>query len=369
MKVYKLFISIVLIISISSFFLSGVRRESVEKLAINSAIGYDLEENAQGIKIRSATASRYMVTENEVESMNVTSRGRTIPELREERQRKLDKKILLGLEKVYIISDEYARYGIKDIMDSFFRNPDVKDSTLLCICEGKAEDIMNTKLEGYPSAGDYIEGLIRYSRELNFFPDNYKLIDAYLRLDAEGRNLVLPYIKVEENTIVISGLALFKEDKMVGLLPMGRTKQHNVLRENNLMGLITIQENSDKYLGIYGKSKRKVKCYKENDKYRFVINLKITGDIITNEYEAMLINKPDKKKEAEDKLKANLEKELRAFLENLKSEYKVDTLELGRVAAAKYGRKTGVDWNEIVSNSEIDVNVTVKIAKFGRGDY
>jgi Ger(x)C family germination protein len=369
MKIYKLFISVVIVISVVSFFIAGVRREPVEKLAVNSALGYDLQESSQGMIMRSSTASRYMVTENKVESINITSKGKTIPEAREERQRKIDKKILLGLEKVYIISDSYAKHGIRDIMDSFFRNPDIRDSTMLCVCEGKAEDIMNIKIKGYASAGDYIEGLIKYSRELNFYPDNYKLIDAYLRIGEEGRNLVLPYIIAKEDLIEIAGLALFKDDKMIGVVPNDKTKYHNLLRENNLIGLVSIQESSDKYLSILGRSKRKVRCYKENDKYKFSINLKITGDIVANEYEPMFIDKLQKKKEIEAKLKANLEKELQAYIENLKSEYKADTLELGRVAAAKYGRDTGVDWNEVVSDSDIDVNVSIKIRRFGRGDF
>jgi Ger(x)C family germination protein len=369
MKIYKLFISVVIVISIISFFSAGVNREPVEKLAINSAIGYDIQEDSQGMIIRSDTVSRYLVMENKVESENITGTAKTTTETREEIQRKVDNRLLLGLEKVYIIGDNYAKHGINDIMDGFFRNPEIRDSTLLCVCEGKAEEIMNIKIKEHASAGDFIEGLIKYSKELNFFPDNYKLIDAYLRIDEEGRNLVLPYITVKENMIEISGLALFKGDKMIGVVPKGKIKEHNLLRENNLIGIIVIQENSDKYITLYGKSKRKVRCYKENDKYKFVINLKITGDVTVNEYERMLIEKPEKKEEIEAKIKANLEKELQDYIGSLKSEYKADTLELGRIAAAKYGRDTGVDWNEVVSNSDIEVKVSIRIGKFGRGDF
>lgn len=38
-------------------------------------------------------------------------------------------------------------------------------------------------------------------------------------------------------------------------------------------------------------------------------------------------------------------------------------------AAAKYGRETGIDWNEEVSNADIKVNVVVKIDKIGTGQY
>jgi Ger(x)C family germination protein len=369
MRARKFFLITISIIATISFFTAGVQREPVEKLAISSAIGYDLEENLEGVKIRSIVVSQYILKEDKESSRTIITKGKTIPETREERQSKIDKRFLLGLEKVYIISEEYAKFGIKDIIDGLFRNPDVRDSALLCVCKGKAEDIMKVQVEGYPSSGDFIEGLIKYSREVNFFPENYKLIDAYVRLAAEGRNLVLPYIEIEENAIKLSGLVLFKGDKMTNIVPINEVSIHNLLRENNVMGLLTLQENPEKYLDFFGKSKRKVKCYKEGDRYKFIINLKMVGDIVSNQYEPALFSKPEKKKEIEGLLKDKLEKEAEEFLEKLKSEHKVDCLELGRIAAAKYGRGTGVDWNEIFSNSEIEVNATIKIDRFGRGDY
>jgi hypothetical protein len=95
----------------------------------------------------------------------------------------------------------------------------------------------------------------------------------------------------------------------------------------------------------------------------------MAGDIIVNQYAPMLINKLEKKEEIERLLKENLEKEANMFVKKLQTEHKVDCLELGRIAAAKYGRGTGVDWNEVFLNSDIEVNVNIKINRYGRGDY
>lgn len=369
MRTRKFFLFTIAILAAVSFFTSGVKREPVEKLAIASALGYDLKKNMGGVEIRSVAVSQYVLQNDKESSRTIVTKGKTIPETREERQSRIDKRYLLGLEKVYVISEEYAEYGIDDIIDGFFRNAEIRDSSFLCVCKGKAEDILKIQVEGYPSAGDFIEGLIKYSRELNFFPDNYKLIDAYVRIGAEGRNLVIPYIEIEENTIKISGLALFKKNKMVAIVPMNEVKIHNLLRESNVMGLLTLEESPQKYLNFFGKSKRKVKCYKEGDKYKFIINLKMTGDIINNQYAPTLVKNLDKKEEIEGLLKENLEKEANRFVKKLQTEHKVDCLELGRIAAAKYGRGTGVDWNEVFLNSDVEVNVNIKINRYGRGDY
>ena len=47
-------------------------------------------------------------------------------------------------------------------------------------------------------------------------------------------------------------------------------------------------------------------------------------------------------------------------------------MELGRIAAANFGRGTGVDWNKVICNTDltnIKVNVKVKVDNMGRGDY
>ena len=57
------------------------------------------------------------------------------------------------------------------------------------------------------------------------------------------------------------------------------------------------------------------------------------------------------------------------YINKAKNEYKTDILELGRVAAAKYGRQVGVDWSKVVSESNIEVDVKVTVKDEGRGAY
>lgn len=369
MRARKFFLTLIAIIGVASFYISGIDREPVEKVSISSAIGYDLGKDLKGNLTRYATISLYNLSEDEKTSRPIVTEGKTLGETREDRQTKMDKKFLLGFEKVYVIGEEYAENGMQDILDILFRTPEVRDTSYICVCKNKAEDIIKMPIEGYASSGDFIEGLIRYSKEYSFFPKNYKLIDCYLRIDAEGRNLVLPYIEIKEGTLQITGVAIFKKGKMIDVIPMKKAKTLNILKENDIMGMLTIEESSNKLINYYGKCRRKVKCYKEGNKYRFVINLRIVGDLVVNEYGVTLINSPEGKGKVERELEENLENKAEKFINEMQNDYKIDLLELGRVAAAKYGRKTGVDWDDIVSNSEIEVKAAVEIDRYGRGDY
>jgi len=100
--------------------------------------------------------------------------------------------------------------------------------------------------------------------------------------------------------------------------------------------------------------------------------LSLIGNVISN---SLYINMHDdtkvKEKFQEDMAKA-IEESCMAFIKTMQSEYKIDVLELGRVAAAIFGRGTGTNWNEIICNSDltnIKVTVKVKVDTMGRGDY
>ncbi|WP_369700401.1 hypothetical protein [Clostridium estertheticum] len=44
-------------------------------------------------------------------------------------------------------------------------------------------------------------------------------------------------------------------------------------------------------------------------------------------------------------------------------------LDLGRIAVAKYGRSKGTDWDKVISNSDIKVNVKFTVDTQGRGSF
>jgi len=95
----------------------------------------------------------------------------------------------------------------------------------------------------------------------------------------------------------------------------------------------------------------------------------LEGEIINNElYKGMATNVGEIKR-FEDDMAKQVEEMCNGFLDKMKNKYKVDLLQLGWIAAAKYGRDTEVDWNEVISKSDIKVNVKVRVDKLGRGQY
>jgi len=370
MKVKKLFAVFLISIAIYIFFVSNNRYLPIEDLDIPAGTSIDLVEEGSGHKKYLVASSVYNFREGRSES-NLILEGKsdTIAESREIRQLFAAHKYLSGSAKVYIFGEKMSENGIKDMIRLAFANPLAVDITYNVVCEGKALDILRFSINGYSNSSEYIDGMIRTASNYNFFSNNYKLMDVYARVDSEGRNLVLPYIKIENSMLKISGMALFKSDKMVKKIDIKEAKVMNMLRENKVTGFITFKEGSREYLNYYATSSRKVTCKKEGDKYTFYIDLNLTGDVVSNTAYPNLASGSEAKMKLEKDINIVVEKMCNEFINKMKNEYKVDCLDLGRVAAAKYGRMTGVDWNEIVGKSEIKVTVRSSIDRMGRGEF
>lgn len=340
-----------------------------EQISIPSAVGIDIEKINSNLLYKISVSS-YIFQELQQSKKSVTvGEGFSPLQSRQLRVLKINKNFEIGLEKVDVISEETARMGINGSIDMFFNIPKVNDTALMAVCEGKARDILDFNTIGYPSSGDYLEQMINSLKAYNFFSDNYKIIDVFTRVDSEGRNITLPYIRITKDGLTVDGLAIFRKDKMIEKVGMEDARILNMLSEGAGKGIITIQKSSDSYADYYSKVNRKVTCTKKNGKYIFDINLKFKGDLTANQYNKDTQNKLKEKEKLEKELENKIDNKSKEFIKKMQKVYKVDCLELGRIAAAKYGRDTGIDWDEVISNSEINVKSSVEIAKQGRGEY
>jgi Ger(x)C family germination protein len=368
-KIKKIF-HILLSISLGGLFITIPQVEPAEQMDVVVALGADIEKITENDYIYVVTRSAYVFEEEKKRSSKViTARGSSFILSRENRQQFADKVVISGLEKIYIFNENYAKNGIKTYMDFLYKNPRVNDTGIFVVCKNSSKEILEYNIPGYASSADFVEGMIINQKGMNFFPDEFNAINIYVRMGSEGRNVVLPYIELTKDGLAITGEVLFKEDKMAAKVDIKEAKILNMLTYDSVTGILTIQKNSKEYIDFSAKTKRKVKCYKEDNKYKFIIDLSLTGEIISNTQSKCVSKDCDSIKEFEREMAEQVKKECMGFIDKMKNEYKVDCLSLGRVAAAKYGRRKGNDWDKIIQDSDIEVNVTVKFDRQGRGDF
>ncbi|OBR97105.1 spore germination protein A3 precursor [Clostridium ragsdalei P11] len=371
MKKNKFFI-LILIILIFVISFMGTKGELVENLQIPVGAGLDIEKTSSCTTYITPILVHSLESGNKIVSNVLIGEGSTIARTRENRQVKSSKKFLLGINRIFIFSEEFSKNGIKTFIDTILNNANTNDRAFCVVCKGKVADIFKYNVKGYASSAEYIYEMVKHLNQFNFFPSQYTLMDIIVRIDAEGRNTLLPYVEItgdENSGLKTTGIAIFNKDKMISKTNMKEAKIINLLKENNVKGILTLQQNSKKYIDFYAASKRKVKCYRENGNYKFVINLNLKGEIVDNELYKNMNKDPKEIKEFEQNTEKLVVKMCNRTINQIKNKYKVDILDLGRVAAAKYGRETGTDWNEVISKSDIQVNAKVKVGTQGRGEY
>jgi Ger(x)C family germination protein len=359
-----------LIVILACLFVTHPEMQPAEQLDVEIALGVDVEKATGDIYRYIVTRCVYVFQEEKkLTSKVIVSIGDSFGIARESRMQFANKSSISGSERLYILGEEYAKIGMIESLEILFKNPRVNDTGIFVVSKNKSSEIMEYKILGYPSSADYIEGMIKNQTEANFFAKEFDAMNIYVRLDSEGRNVLLPYIELGEDGLILTGEAVFKEDKMVTKVDIKDSRIMNMLAFNNGRGIVTMQNDPKSYIDFSAKSTRKVKCIKQDDKYNFVIDLKLEGKVMSNTLINSLAVDSTAIKEFENDMAEQIKKDCYKFIGKMKKEIKVDCLELGRVAAAKYGRRNGTDWDEVISNSKIDVNVNVKVESQGRGDF
>ena len=368
MKIKKLAITII-VIALVIFYFTGIESAtSVEEYDIISGFGGDVKIDKTGTVEYSVPYGTYVFPEENVGSTLIrTGRGTTLAETRESRQLYSSRVFLVGDQKMELMNQEYAEKSLAPVVSILFSNPRMNDRSYICVTKDNTGDVLRYKVEGYESSAEFLQDMMINARDYNFFSKEYTILNMYVRLDTEGRNLVLPYIEITDKGLELTGMAMFKGDRMVNKLNMEEARVMNMLRENKVKGILTIEKDSKRYINYYAKTKKKIICNKKDNRLEFIIKLKLSGDIVTNTlYDKLDMNF---KKDFEEKIGRAVEQDCNKFIDKMKNEYKVDFLELGVYGITKYGRDTAVDWNEVISNSDIKVVVEAKVDKIGRGEY
>ncbi|MFT5872061.1 MAG: Ger(x)C family germination protein [Clostridium sp.] len=369
MKRYSILLTSISCIIIYLIFNSSKGNLPIEKNDICSGLSFDLISSSPLNEYNIAASAYTFPKKNEVSSLILEAVGKNIPDTRSSRTTISSKEFLLGLQKVFILSETVATYGINPIVDILFSNQQMNDATWIVVCKGKALDMLKFKVGDAITSSDHIDGMIESSIEQNFMSGDYKVVDMFVRVGSEGRGLVLPYLKIVNNKITFTGMVAFKNDKMVAEIPMEEARYLNFLRNNKVKGLLTLQKDSLHLISTYGNVKRKVHCEKINGKYKFTIDIEFKGTVVSNTlYKDFMIN-PKTVDKYRHELEEETEKRCNQFINKMQNEYKVDCLELGRNAAATFGRNPETDWDNIVCNADIVVNVKVRINNLGRGQF
>lgn len=201
----------------SLFIITGIGLDTVEntsdQLSISLQIGTAAQNSSEGSGGASGQADQSTIM------MNATSD--TVLTALNQLNRNSDHQLILHHNQALIFSMELAQRGIEEQLDLFLRDQQARVEVPIVIAEGRAEELLSAELEQNPISGLFISGMFD---DLSKKSVQYRirLIDFVSHTLDESAAALVPIVALtgeEDNqSIEMTGMAVFKQGKMIGRL-------------------------------------------------------------------------------------------------------------------------------------------------------
>lgn len=309
-----------------------------------------------------------------------TGTGKTIQEAY--RQIKLSSSRYLYPEhlQILIINENIAKNDITEILDFYLRNPLVRTEFNILI--GKNKDILSTTtpIDNISSSSilDTMKTNQKYLGTTNLVTLN-ELTIMSLNPNTE---IILPSIKYKEkakdsdttkNTedtkieskYELSGLAVFKDNKLKGYLTNEESISYNLIKNNIENSIITYECEKNKYLTVEIITSKSTIKIKDN---KIIINLAISSTI--NESSCNInLNNYQNIKTLEKDLSNYINNKLITDINNIRNKYNSDVFgfldEIYKHDYKQYLKVKDNWYNQDYKNIDIDINSKINIISKG----
>ncbi len=286
----------------------------------------------------------------------VKGSGNTVSEAFNNAAKETPKKPYYAHLKCLIISEDVAYEKLENLIDYFLRNTDIRSEFDTVIAKDiKALDMLNSSNKDHPVISDLIETLLStnkyYKNNTSAAPFEEMVTDILIY----GEEAEMAVLTKKDDTLSVSGIGVFKDYNLKGILTPEDSITYNVLTGNAMNATYTMPCDKDTLsLAIY-KSDPKIQV--TDDKIN--IDVSLSGTVIESNcnynfkdaktYE--LLNKEYAK---------SIKKEINEFINTTKV-LDSDILGIRRTYYIDSRKKN----NDIWKTAKYDVNVDLKINKKG----
>lgn len=376
-QILKIIICIFIILGLTGCW----NRRELNTLAIVMGVGFDKTEESEQIQVTAqiakpsemksaksndgggSSANAYWNIKNTGNEVFTTFRGFT---------HQSNRKLFFPHIEVLIFSRPIAEEGVQKYVDFFLRDHEARLGVWVLVAQDNANEILDVppRLEKIPATN--ISQLVDAQRATSE-STVVKLYQFANRLMSKTTAPIAPLIEIsgqgKDQTLVVSGTAVFKQDKLVGQLNKRETRGLLWVIDEVKSGIIDVEckDGSGKVSLEIIRAKSKIKPEISNDKIRMKINIEEEGNIGSQScLENMEL--PPEIEALEQEKAAVIESEILAALTKAKK-LNADIFGFGELIHKKHPRQWKElenRWDEIFPDIEVEVKVDAKLRRAGR---
>lgn len=376
-KLEKIIICIFMIVSL----VSCTDATELNKIAIVMGVGIDKVKGINPVEMTLQLANVSGVKDpskgggdggaSNISYVNVKEKGESISRISKLFARKLNRKLFYSHNQVIILSRDIAKDGIAKYIDFFLRYRETRLLVWILVSKGSANEILNIKPEFETNPGKNIGDLVRNEQDISQIPA-VALKDFATRLMSKTTAPVAPVIEIKNDNgkkmVYLSDTAVFKRDKMVGILNKKETRGLLWCINKVKDGVIVLSKSDGNNVNIeITSSKGKIIPKMNGNKPSIEIKIKQEGDIEEQTFSEDLAN-PKEFKKLEKAENETIKKEAMMALKKSR-ELDADIFGFGDIIYEHYPKqwsKIEKDWDKIYKNIDVNISVDTKIRKTGR---
>ena len=311
-----------------------------------------------------------------------TAKGKSVQEAIREMIKESPRKMYAAHLEILIIDEEIAKENLRDILDFFSRDPEIRSEFKVLV--GKKKDILEitTPLEKISSKNilDSLEANANHLGYANLFT-YHQVIDNILNPYIE---LALPVVtergneedgqektNIEETksdaASIITGMAIFKNNKLKGYLTKKESLAYNLIRNNAHNYLIHTNYKDNQYI-VHEVINSSTKV--DFDKKKNQIKISVKGTSALSEVKSTVnIEKKKTIEHLQTEVNQEIEQLITEAIANINQKYNSDIYgfaDLIYKTDPKYFKSIQKEWyNKIFPNLEIKVISNIEIIEKG----